>query len=408
MSTGYRLSDLRAYGISPNPAGRSRPELATNGTVHSFWRQENFRLGTVEDDALTLPSNSSPQRDRRGMVPGDIYRRMLPALQLATSMLQVCSPFFQKILYAEIGDTVDADGSEIIIFDPDYAPSPSEAREYYDDLVEIDRYYRIFTGVSSTILHGYGDTRVLTDATGQIVSCLAAEFFQSFESPGYELLTAEALYSMWFMLAVTCVHQLAHTVLEGRDLADSVGRARRGEAKAPEPRFEESDPEAELGHAFEHYLFGGRLGFSGLPADLSGGLGVIWKPWEPKEWTSEADACFLEHEADIWMVTSRSIRRMFDHSTWVSARIARSLIFFELTPLRAMTTSIDEVPRNVFDQLYHTRLRSVRSNTHRPQNRPSRRSSDPTESPDRRRPPRDGRSLSPRSRLDTDFRSRSF
>ena len=299
MSFGHRLSDLRAYGISSKSVGRSRPELATDGTVHSFWRQENFRLGTVEDDALTLPSSSSPRRDRRGMLPDDVYRRMLPALQLATSMLQICSPFFQKILYAEIGATVDAEGSEIMIFDPDYEPRPSEAREYYDDLVEIVRYYRIFTGVSSTTLQGYGDTRVLTDATGQIVSCLASGFFQSFESPRYELLTIEALYSMGFMLAVTCVHQLAQTIFEGRDLADSVGRARRGEAKAPEPRFEESDPEAKVGHGFERYLFGGRLGFSGLPADLSGGLGVIWKPWKPKEWTSEADASFLEHEADI-------------------------------------------------------------------------------------------------------------
>jgi hypothetical protein len=79
------------------------------------------------------------------------------------------------------------------------------------------------------------------------------------------------------MLAITCVHEAVHS----RDLVESVGRARRGEAMVPEPIVEDFDPEAELGHALEHYFFGGRLEFNGLPSDISGGVGAIWKLWEP-------------------------------------------------------------------------------------------------------------------------------
>jgi hypothetical protein len=47
MSFGFRLSELRARGITPRTARRSDP--ATTGIVNSFWRQERFRLGILEE-----------------------------------------------------------------------------------------------------------------------------------------------------------------------------------------------------------------------------------------------------------------------------------------------------------------------------------------------------------------------
>ena len=193
MSFGFQLSDLKACCISPNSAGRSRSDPATNGTIHPFWRQENFRRGTLEDEARNLPSRNIQLWGPQGMISDHIYHRMVPALQLATSMLQACTPFFQKLMYADIGASVDADLSEFLIFDPDYEACPSEAREYCDDLVDIAGYYRVFTGASVTALEKSGDTRVLPDATFLIVTCVASEFFQLLESPRFASLSTEAL-----------------------------------------------------------------------------------------------------------------------------------------------------------------------------------------------------------------------
>jgi hypothetical protein len=84
------------------------------------------------------------------MVPDHIYHRMLPALRLATTMLEISSPFFMKVVYAKVGFFVGAGFSKIVILDEGYKPIPHEAREYYDELAEIAKYYRVFTGAPST------------------------------------------------------------------------------------------------------------------------------------------------------------------------------------------------------------------------------------------------------------------
>jgi hypothetical protein len=113
------------------------------------------------------------------------------------------------------------------------------------------------------------------DSTFLVLSCLASEFFQALESPSYEALTTEALNTVLFMLAVTCVREVAYAVFHSRDLVESVERVKRGKGKVPEPRVDESDPEMELSYALEYRLFGGRLEFNGLPMNLRGSLGVI-------------------------------------------------------------------------------------------------------------------------------------
>src|SRR5271168_1425562 len=53
--------------------------------------------------------------------------------------------------------------SKIMILDEGYEPNSHEAREYYDELAEVAKYYRVFTGAPSTLLKRYGITRVVPD-----------------------------------------------------------------------------------------------------------------------------------------------------------------------------------------------------------------------------------------------------
>jgi hypothetical protein len=211
------------------------------------------------------------------MVLDYIYYRMLLALRLATTMLEISSPFLIKGNYAGIGFFVDAEFSKIMIFDEGYEPKSHEAREYHDELAKIAKYYHGFTGAPSASLKRYGITRIVPDTTFPVLSRLASEFFQPLESPIYETLSASALNCILFMRAVTCVHEVVHAVFHSHDLVEIVGRARRGEAMVPEPIVEDFDPEAELGYALEYYFFGERPKFNGLPSDISGGVGVIWE-----------------------------------------------------------------------------------------------------------------------------------
>ena len=145
MSFGFGLNELAACGVTSNSNRRSHPIPVTNAHVNSFWRQENFRLGSFEDETRTLPLHSNPLWDwQGGMVPDHIYHRMLPALRLATTMLEISLPFFMKVTYAEIGYCVDAEFSKIMIFDEGYEPNSHESREYYDELAKIAKYYRVW------------------------------------------------------------------------------------------------------------------------------------------------------------------------------------------------------------------------------------------------------------------------
>lgn len=135
-------------------------------------------------------------------------------------MLGISSPFFMKVVYANVGFFVGAGFSKIMILDDGYEPNSHEAREYYDELAEIAKYYRVFTGAPSTSLKRYGITRVVPDTTFPVLSSLACEIFQTLESPIYETLPASALNCILFMLAVTCVHEVVHSAISSRVLGE--------------------------------------------------------------------------------------------------------------------------------------------------------------------------------------------
>ena len=209
------------------------------------------------------------------MIPDHVYHGMLPALRLATTMLEISS--LSLTTYAEIGFFADAEPPKIMIFEKAMNPIPTKQENTTMNLQRSPNITTCLLVLPSTSLKRYGITRVVADTTFPVLSCLASKFFQTLESPIYGTLSASALNRKSFMLAVTCVHEAVHAVFYSSDLVESVGRGGQGEAMVPEPILEDFDPEAELGCALEYYFFGGRLEFNGLPSDISGGVGVIWK-----------------------------------------------------------------------------------------------------------------------------------
>lgn len=72
----------------------------------------------------------------------------------------------------------------------------------------------------------------------------------------------------------------------------------------------------ELGEALECYLFGGTLHFLGTPYDgsleVSSALGLAWVPWVSPDPAMTKNSLQQDAEPLFWVVSARSIGRMFD------------------------------------------------------------------------------------------------
>src|SRR5271156_289639 len=103
MSVGFYFDDLKAHRISPsgNRNTPRRPGLSV--PVHPLWQQRNFRRGAMFDEIdYLLVFGELGWDDQEGSFPDDLYRRILPALQLATVLLEGARPFFMKVMFADI------------------------------------------------------------------------------------------------------------------------------------------------------------------------------------------------------------------------------------------------------------------------------------------------------------------
>jgi hypothetical protein len=75
----------------------------------------------------------------------------------------------------------------------------------------------------------------------------------------------------------------------------------------------------ELGEALECYLFRGTLHFLGTPYDgsleVSSALGLAWVPWVSPDPAMTENSLQQDAGPLFWVVSARSISRMFDLDT---------------------------------------------------------------------------------------------
>jgi len=106
----------------------------------------------------------------------------------------------------------------------------------------------------------------------------------------------------------------------------------------PKPLFSATDPVVELGEALECYLLAGRSTSSEprmtVPSRPSGGLGLAWIPWVSSNPAMTKNSLHQDVGPLIWVVSARSIGRMFGFAT-STATIAQP-VSIELTPARAL------------------------------------------------------------------------
>src|SRR5271154_4571536 len=96
--------------------------------------------------------------DQEGSFPDDLYRSILPALQLATVLLEGARPFFMKVMFADIELTPQGP-----VFRQYYSPTAAQMASYDSSLSNIASSYHIFT--EGSIGKPNGNIFGLTQAT---------------------------------------------------------------------------------------------------------------------------------------------------------------------------------------------------------------------------------------------------
>ena len=100
--------------------------------------------------------------DQEGSFPDDLYRRILPALQLATILLEGARPFFMKVMFADIEPTPQGP-----VFGQYYSPTAAQMASYDSSLSNIASSYPIFIEGSVDKLNEniFGLTQATPDPT---------------------------------------------------------------------------------------------------------------------------------------------------------------------------------------------------------------------------------------------------
>jgi hypothetical protein len=176
-----------------------------------------------------------------------------------------------------------------------------------------------------------------------MIGSLAPELFDPLRSPLYESQTPEAIQCTLLLLAMTCVHKLAHVIYMHRSIPQNILKLNLGQQIDPEPLFLATDPVVELGEALECHLFGETLHFLGAPDDgsleASGDLGLAWMPRISPDPALTENSLQQDAEPLIWAVPARSIGRMFDLD--ISTGTIAQPVSIELTPVRALSVAVE-------------------------------------------------------------------
>lgn len=331
MSYAFDKQALLAQGVLPR--GPSIPGQRLSNDIHPLFRREAFEMNPEWLEKVFLPGTVADDiiAQKRQHIDNSLYTRLEPALQLATHFLDISLEFISRLAFAPKGKThlgVFDDVSEVAT-----ARREEETRALLNELA--GDLLIFLNGETYQFAQGLHGLTIAYERRGflryQTHIRLSDGFTAVFQYPGYSSLPGAVQDAIWFSFAVTLVHEVMHAVWVYRHRFTRQGReiprfSRDGKlnmpwvAHEPEvlPMGENENEDAEYGHAWERWMFGGKV------ANLEEGNGD-WNPesgfcWVPK-WSDFAiyyQAIVDEAEPDIFGVDINSISRMFHTETWAN------------------------------------------------------------------------------------------
>ena len=195
-------------------------------------------------------------------VSSEIYDRLRPTLELATKWVIASEPFFTKVLFAE--QHYDPVCEEVRWLDPSYQTSSSDSQTYLELLPFFQERVTICLGrlqdkkTRERWCCTYGVTCMQYYKGAFMISIQMHEaFLEFFSRKDWDTIDEKLKRRVWFLFAVTMLHEIAHAMMYLRMIMPRAG------FRLPvikELLYETGDWERELGKAWEQWMFGGLVG----------------------------------------------------------------------------------------------------------------------------------------------------
>ena len=323
MSFGTDPEAIRAHkAISETGGGPYSPpgNVALTFSIHSLWKQSNFRKENRIDGILPLLHDPQRFDDPQGIISNVIYERMKPALRLASLFLEISEAFFVKIYRA---DVVLEQGTPLL--DEDFIDDDDDVQAYRAMLVSHSNTVRIYTGYiqDSRIRNACGKSSSFPNERMPVYQQLNPDYIDWYNRGDYDGQDIQKKNMIAFSMATTLVHEHAHAVWQTRNhakftaeldnprgelsLAEAVARARQRE-----PYHSREDSQSELGLSWERYWFGGLLPHFNCmlgPYSVAAATGTCWTTW---------NTLYEVTEPAKWVVAVRTYNQFFDKDSWLA------------------------------------------------------------------------------------------
>ena len=302
------------------------PEI--DNPVHFVWSYENFRY----QDFFSV--NNATAIDAPGeRMPYYIYERWIPALRLASLLLDRARPFLERVMFAPV--VTDSNGVPSLW--EEWKPNPVSSLTFETELRDLSRTYRIYRCPSehpSQPGHSFcGATDIVPKSHQRstlIYSAVQDIFFDTVGRFYFDQCPVEDQENIFLMLAITLVHELAHAINFQRYL-DCINL--RGISTLPigifEPAYDRKDLLRGLGLRLEFELFGGEIQFP-LASSANGNIAPATDGSKDLQ-----IKLYDHHTGDLshpYRLAPATVRSLFQRQSFVSFEGRQKLMILYLLP----------------------------------------------------------------------------
>lgn len=255
--------DLKKISFAFSPEERALGSSLEND-LHPLYRRFNFRASALTADT-TLEDGNEP------FLEAQVYERMVPALRLASLLLEFSLPFYTKVFCADIIFV-----GQQYAFNPTYECTNTDIQRTRDLLVEVSTRTRFYCRTPfvapaspnhETVL-GFSEVRTgggpFPTPAHSLIS-IGKRTNDFFSQDGYGEIDAETKTSQLVQLAFVLVHEQAHAIFnhkwaEDPELSnDERDFVRRVAPREPMYHMQMDHRYYELGFALQAWIHGGSI-----------------------------------------------------------------------------------------------------------------------------------------------------
>lgn len=335
MSFAFSGGDLQANYCMQTPD--LTDSIPLDNDFHPIFQPQNFRVGIVTNGLGIFYSQDPQWQSSTDMFPSQLYDRILPAVRLASLMLDRSIPFFNRIWHAQ---EISHPGLlNHTYLDSTQVANCQEMDQTIQSLLSFAaciRFYISSLGRDSPSPSGDIWQGITYSALNSKISplpqlCIGLEygFIDFFAGEQYSRASEEGRLRANFMLARLMMHELAHGFRQWRAL-DEISKQASAQGKEVsifggpptlEPWYCDvtkgpQDPENELGRAWEDWFFNGCIKSIGFRKDYNAPFGFAIISWS--DWFERRQKGGISTKPVYTALTAVSISRLFNARFWSS------------------------------------------------------------------------------------------